>query len=47
MTLGDTILALRKTADEDQLMFGYLNVLADHMSLVANVAVRNVSENML
>lgn len=43
VTLNSAIEIFRKVSTEDQKNFGYLSELADHLELVANTPVRNVS----
>ncbi|KAK9496478.1 hypothetical protein O3M35_013241 [Rhynocoris fuscipes] len=42
MTLTETMELFRNLSKQNPLLYGYTNVLADHIDLVANVPVRNV-----
>ncbi|XP_073981573.1 uncharacterized protein isoform X2 [Rhodnius prolixus] len=42
MTLSEVIELFLKISSENPLMFGYLEVLADHIDLVAHISVRNI-----
>lgn len=44
MTLSEVIELFLKISSENPLMFGYLEVLADHIDLVAHISVRNVNK---
>lgn len=47
MTLTDTIDVFRTVAASNPSQFGYLTDPADHLELVANTPVRNVSFNII
>ena len=44
VTLAEMIVLFSGLADQNPLMFGYLRDLAEHIGLVANTPVRNVSQ---